>query len=152
MRCCFRSPELGLPRTTHVESGDIMKKWIALTAFVTAVPAAPANLVAQDTIQLELAVASGVEESMPVGEAQEFSADVGRVFLWTRVHGAADSSIQHVWIHGEMEFPVSLQIGGSPWRTWSSKTIPPEWAGEWSVEVRDEAGNVLESRTFMVGM
>ncbi len=129
-----------------------MKKWIALSAFTAALLAAPAYVAAQNAIQLELAVAAGVEESMPVGEAQEFPADVGQVFLWTRVHGAADSSIQHVWIHGEMEFPVTLDIGGSPWRTWSSKTIPPEWSGEWSVEVRDAAGNVLETRSFMVGM
>ena len=129
-----------------------MNKGLALAAFAAPLLAAPAYVAAQNAIQLELAVAAGVEESMPVGEAQEFPADVGQVFLWTRVHGAADSSIQHVWIHGEMEFPVTLDIGGSPWRTWSSKTIPPEWSGEWSVEVRDAAGNVLETRSFMVGM
>ena len=110
-----------------------------------------APLAAQDTVEVEAVLATGVAEMMPVGETQEFPVDVGQVFLWTRVTGAADSSIRHVWIHGEMEFPVTLQVGGSPWRTWSSKTIPPEWAGEWRVEIRDEAGNLLDTRSFVVG-
>jgi hypothetical protein len=42
-------------------------------------------------------------------------------------------------------------MGGSPWRTWSSKTIPPEWSGEWSVEIRDASGAVLETVGFTVG-
>lgn len=126
-----------------------MNKSITIAVLFAAVAAAP--LEAQAGVEVEAVVATGIEASMPVGEAQEFPADVGRVFLWTRVAGAAGSSIQHVWIYGEMEFPVTLQVGGSPWRTWSSKTIPPEWAGAWRVEIRDAAGNVLDTRPFNVG-
>lgn len=128
-----------------------MTKSMAAMAFALGM-AAPAAVLAQDAPTVEAVVASGVEEMMPVGEANQFPADVGRVFLWTRVTGATGTDIMHVWIHPDgNEFPVTLEIAGSPWRTWSSKTIPPEWAGEWRVLVRDSAGNVLATEAFTVG-
>ena len=71
----------------------------------------------------------------------------------TRIEGAdGETTIHHVWIHGDVErADLELRIGGSPWRTWSNKAIPPEWAGDWRVEVRDAAGNVLETIRFAVG-
>ena len=112
---------------------------------------APVDAAAQAPA-VEAVVATDVQDRQPVGEGTVFPADVGRVFVWTRVTGATGTSIQHVWMHPDgQETPVSLDVGGSPWRTWSSKTIPPEWAGEWTVEIRDAAGNVLETVSFTVG-
>lgn len=129
-----------------------MSKWIAAIAFTGVGLVAPGTTMAQDMPSVEAVLATDVVDMMPVGEAMEFPADVGQVFCWTRVTGASGTSIQHVWMHDDMEFPVTLEVSGSPWRTWSSKTIPPEWAGEWTVEIRDAADNVLETLTFNVGM
>ncbi len=124
----------------------------AVAVLALGVVGAPVALAAQEAPTVEAVLATGIEDMMPVGEATEFAADVGRVFLWTRVTGGTGTSIQHVWIPPDgNEFPVSLQVGGSPWRTWSSKEIPPEWAGEWRVEIRDSAGNVLGTESFTVG-
>ena len=107
---------------------------------------------AQETpVTVDIAVARSVVDRMPVDTASAFPADVGQVACWTAVTGAAGTTIQHVWIQGENEYPVSLNVGGSPWRTWSTKSIPPEWAGEWRVEVRDVAGTVLATARFTVG-
>jgi hypothetical protein len=73
------------------------------------------------------------------------------VVAWTRVTGAANTTIEHVWRHGDHELVVPLEIGGSPWRTWSRKNIPPEWDGEWTFEVRDADGQVVSTTTFTVG-
>ncbi len=118
----------------------------ALTLLVAGVPAA---LSAQVTVEAEIAEA--VVDMMPQNPATSFAAEVGSVVCWTRVTGAEGSEIRHIWIHGEMEFPVTLAVGGSPWRTWSRKTIPPEWSGEWRVEIRDAQGNLLDTRSFTVG-
>ena len=104
---------------------------------------------AQVTVEAEIAEA--VVDMMPQNPSTSFSADVGTVACWTRVTGAEWSEIRHIWIHGEMEFPVTLSVNGSPWRTWSTKTIPPEWAGDWRVEIRDAQGNLLDTRSFTVG-
>jgi hypothetical protein len=113
-------------------------------ALLIAVPAS-----AQVTVEAQLG--TGIMESMPRGTGTSFPADVGTVYCWTRVTGAAGQGIRHVWMHEGMEFPVELEIGGSPWRTWSSKQIPPEWSGEWSVRILDADGAVLETLTFTVG-
>ena len=112
---------------------------------------APAKSLAQSDISVDLVMASGVEKREPVGGGETFPSDVGKVFAWMRVTGAAGQAIQVVWSHGDHTFTVPLEIGGSPWRTWSSKTIPPFWNGEWSVEVRDARGNSLVTAKFTVG-
>lgn len=101
----------------------------------------------------ESSVATNVVDRMPSGVATTFPASVGRVYAWTRIQGAEGATtIHHVWIHGEIErADQELRIGGSPWRTWSNKAIPPEWSGSWRVEVRDADGNVLETIRFTVG-
>ncbi len=121
------------------------------TAFASAllVVASPAVLSAQ--LSVEVQVARQIVDRMPQDPGTSFPVDVGEVFCWSRVTGAAGTTIQHVWIHGEMEFPFSLDIGGSPWRTWTSKTIPPEWAGDWRVEIRDADGTLLDTVSFTVG-
>ena len=124
----------------------------AAVVLLTAAALLPSAAVSAQAPAVEAVVATDVQDRQPVGEGTVFPADVGRVFVWTRVTGATGTSIQHVWTHPDgRETPVSLDVGGSPWRTWSSKTIPPEWGGEWTVEIRDGAGNVLETVSFTVG-
>lgn len=119
-----------------------------------AVLLAPHAASAQGALSVsESSVATGVVDRMPSGAATTFRADVERVYVWTQIEGASNATtIHHVWIHGDVErADISLGIGGSPWRTWSNKAIMSEWTGNWRVEVRDDAGNVLQTIPFMVG-
>lgn len=122
--------------------------WIPMVVIGLAVPGA---VRAQLSVE-ESAIALDVIDRMPVGSDSTFVASVGRVFCWTRVAGAeGEVAIHHVWFHGDQEMAdTELRIGGSPWRTWSSKAIVPEWTGAWRVEVRDSAGNVIETIRFTV--
>jgi hypothetical protein len=89
---------------------------------------------------------------MPVDTASSFDASTSQLGGWTRVTGMkAGSTITHVWIHGADSARVELNIGGSPWRTYSRKTIPAGATGNWTLEVRDENGATLGSRTFRIG-
>ena len=105
---------------------------------------------AQEIPSVELVIATGVADREPVGVSDTFPSDVGQLFAWMRVSDASDQAIEVVWTHGPHVDRVPLEIGGSPWRTWSSKDIPPEWTGEWTVEVRDAEGTVLASTSFTV--
>ncbi len=122
--------------------------WIPMVVIGLAVPGA---VRAQLSVE-ESSIALDVIDRMPVGSDSTFVASVGRVFCWTRVAGAeGEVAIHHVWFHGDQEMAdTELRIGGSPWRTWSSKAIVPEWTGAWRVEVRDSAGNVIETIGFTV--
>jgi len=114
---------------------------------------APLGASAQSLSVAESALATGVVDRMPTGQAMTFPANVERVYAWTRIQGAeGQTMIHHVWIHDGVErADLELTIGGSPWRTWSNKAIPPEWAGDWRVEVRDANGRVLDTIRFTVG-
>src|SRR2546421_8504676 len=115
------------------------------TATKAAAPAAAVEVT-------EAVVAKTVVDRQPQDTGSTFTADVGQVVCWTKVGGAEGSSIHHVWFHGDTQVgDVELQVGGSPWRTWSRKTVPADWTGAWHVEVRDAAGTVLKRIDFTVG-
>src|SRR2546422_4120178 len=112
---------------------------------------APAAATASVTV-VEGVVAKSVLDRQPQDTGSVFAADVGQLICWTKVEGAGGSSTHHVWFHGDTQVgDVELQVGGSPWRTWSRKTVPADWTGAWHVEVRDAAGTVLKRIDFTVG-
>lgn len=113
-------------------------------------PAAPAA--APSTVSVEAVLARSVMDRMPQDTGSAFPPAVGELILWTRVTGADGQTVNHVWFHGDTEVAnIPLTIGGSPWRTWSRKTIPAEMTGPWHVEIRDAAGNVIKRIDFTVG-
>ncbi len=63
----------------------------------------------------------------------------------------AEAVVAKAVVDRQPQGDVELQVGGSPWRTWSKKTVPPDWTGAWHVEVRDAAGTVLKRIDFTVG-
>lgn len=100
----------------------------------------------------EIAICLSVEERQPVGTDTVFTADVGTVYCFTRVSGAAaDSSVSHVWYYNNEEMArLKLNVRADAWRTWSSKRIVEEWTGSWRVDVESAAGTVLKSQAFSV--
>jgi hypothetical protein len=127
-----------------------------LTSFLVLVALAAGAAPAQEAataVSVEAVLARSVVDRLPQDTGTAFSADVGELVLWTRVTGAtAESAIHHVWLRGDQEVAdIELRVGGSPWRTWSRKTIPADWTGAWHVEVRDAAGAVLKRIDFTIG-
>lgn len=125
---------------------DTTKAAAPAAAAPAASPAAAAVNVA------EAVVARTVVDRQPQDAGTAFPADVGQLVCWTKVTGAGGAAIHHVWFRGDTQVgDMELQVGGSPWRTWSRKTVPPDWTGAWHVEVRDAAGSVLKRIDFTVG-
>ncbi len=71
-----------------------------------------------------------------------------KAYLWLRVEGGTGETLTVVWKVNDLGFPVDLRIGGSPWRTWATKTL--HIAGDWTVTVTDAAGNTLNEVTLKV--
>lgn len=117
----------------------------------TARPAPPAAAAPSD-VSVEAVLARSVMDRVPQDTGTAFPDSVGSIVLWMRVTGADARTLHHVWFFGDTEVGnVPLTIGGSPWRTWSRKTVPVEATGAWHVEIRDDAGNVLKRIDFTVG-
>ena len=135
-----------------------------LTLLVLAAASSP--LAAQDSAQAAAPAASAltvgtavvarsVVDRVPQDTGSTFPADVGQLVCFTEIQGAAadaPATVHHVWFRGETQVAdVSLEVRGSPWRTWSRKTVPADWTGPWHVEIRDDAGTVLKRIEFTVG-
>jgi hypothetical protein len=107
----------------------------------------------QGNIQVEdIVICTSVEGRQPVGGASVFSADVGRLYCYTKLTSQMDSyAVSHVWFHGEQQMAkVEMMINERTWRTWSSKKIVSGWKGDWRVEIQDSAGNVISKISFKV--
>jgi hypothetical protein len=124
---------------------------VALAALALVVFALPVAAEEQGNLAIpESGVGAGVEERALTGVSDRFQVG-DQVWFWTRVTGGADGDrIRHVWLKdGEEKLSVGLTLGGAHWRTWTRKTLHPGSAGEWTVEARDEAGNVLATTVFV---
>jgi Protein of unknown function (DUF2914) len=115
-------------------------------------PAAPPAAAAASAATVEAVLARSVADRAPQDTGTAFPDSVGSLVLWMRVSGGGGQTLHHVWFHGSDQVgDVSLTISGSPWRTWSRKTIPADAKGAWHVEIRDGAGTVLKRIDFTVG-
>jgi hypothetical protein len=108
---------------------------------------------ATPALQVTRAVAClEVRDREPVSIDSVFSNQTPQIYCYTQIDGASEpAEIQHVWIHGgEEKAVVTLPVRGTPWRTYSSKKMLPEWTGAWKVEIRDASGGVLKTVEFSV--
>ena len=98
----------------------------------------------------EMVFCTGVENRVPTGVDTAFALPVNKVFCYTEIlDGMIDGEVYHVWyLDGVEKARVKLNVGADRWRTKSSKTIPPEWAGNWKVEVQTADGKVIRTEDF----
>ncbi len=88
----------------------------------------------------------------PVGSGDVFTSDLKKLMCFTRVVGAKeDTEIIHNWYFGDkLLASISLHVGSDNWRTYSAKTLLPEHAGEWKVEIVLPDGQLLKKIYFVV--
>ena len=97
----------------------------------------------------EQGVGTRIERRRLVGRGERFRENT-RVWYWTRVEGGrAGDRIEHVWLRDGIEAErTTLEVDGSPWRTYSAKTLHAGSAGSWVVEARDAEDRVLARQEF----
>jgi hypothetical protein len=124
-----------------------MKK-LMLLLVVVAWSAGRVPVVAQGMQVAEAKLGKGVVDREITEETTTFAVN-DKVYLWLRVTGSAGSdTIKVNWKVDDSVDTVTLQIGGSPWRTWANKTA---WkAGEWTVTVTDANDQMLTELKFTV--
>ena len=100
------------------------------------------------SIQLiDAGLGKDVKDRMVVDEATSFPKN-SKVFLWMKFTGGASDQVTVTWKNGSSSHNTTLVVGGSPWRTWASKTVGK--SGDWTVTVTDAEGNVLKEISFKV--
>ena len=108
-------------------------------------PEAPASAVSVALAQFTTAV----ENREPVDQITFVANDVRKVFFYSDLRGLAGQTVSHRWLYGgEQMASVSFEVRGPRWRVWSSKSLLPDWIGDWTVEIVAEDGQVLAAETF----
>ena len=104
---------------------------------------------AKSSATAEASVGTAVANHELTGAAQSFPKGTAKLYCFSKVTGA-DSVIEHVWYKGDAEQGrVKLKVGGSPWRTFSTKTLGEDASGDWRCDVVSN-GTVLQSVKFKV--
>ena len=124
------------------------KAWTGLLPLVAALMFMPAESVAQDTIKVaEAKLGKGVQNRQITEETAAFALNE-KAYLWMRITDGSGQAVKVVWRSGDVIDTVTLNIGGSPWRTWSSRTLAK--TGDWTVTVTDANDQVLNETSFTV--
>jgi hypothetical protein len=123
-----------------------MKKLIPLLVLIASgflLPAASA-----EGLQVaDAKLGKGVQDRNITEEATTFAVN-DKVYLWVKLTGSGSDAVKVNWKVGDSTDTVTLKVGGSPWRTWSSKTA---WkAGDWTVTITDASDQVLKELKFTV--
>ena len=107
----------------------------------------------KENIKVEnIAICTSIENRQPIGIDSVFNADAGQLCCYTKLTSQTDmSKISHVWFYQDKQMTkIDLVMKAKTWRTWSTKTILPDWKGDWRVEVQDSTGNVITSTSFKI--
>jgi len=129
----------------------------APAAATEAKPAAPAPASKPATAETaglaveEAVLATAIENRAPQGAAETFPATTEKLYCYTKLTGGKPGdSIVHKWSHeGKVVSEITLKVDGSPWRTFSSKTLGENAAGAWQVEIVQNNA-VLKTAKFEV--
>jgi hypothetical protein len=123
---------------------------IAVSSFADGPTAARDAGLSKNGIQvLEMKICRDIRERSCI-DAVETAALNDTVAGYTVVRtGAGEVAVSHRWVaNGETVSEVPLTLKGSPFRTWSRKTLAT--AGDWKLQVVDANGNVLKEIRFKV--
>lgn len=116
-----------------------------LPSTASAAPAAQAATTSVTQAQFTTAV----NNREPADDISTLDNSHSQVFFFTNLKDAAGQTITHRWqYNGQTMAEVKFNPKANHWRAWSSKNLLPSETGTWTVEVLDDNGNVLASKTL----
>jgi hypothetical protein len=135
----------------HLSASLFVGAAIALVSATSARAQDPTQAgAAKSAATAEVSVGTSIADRTLAGAAESFPKGTEKLYCFSKVTGAENSEVEHVWYKGDAEQGrVKLKIGGSPWRTYSSKTLGAEGSGDWRCDVVQD-GKVLQSVKFKV--
>ncbi len=133
------------PAEAQPEVADEVQAPAAVDAALDAAPDEGAT--AENVVRAS--VTTNIVDREPVDSLDTVTHEQDLIFFFTEIADLAGGTITHRWEYkGEIMAEVPLDIGGSRWRTHSSKRLFMGWTGEWKVSVVDDSGQVLRSVNF----
>lgn len=90
-----------------------------------------------------------INEREPTENLQNLTNENGQVKFFTELRDMSGQTAIHRWEYdGKVVAEVEFDVKGPRWRVWSSKSLIPEWTGNWKVSVINGAGEVIAEKSL----
>lgn len=131
-----------------------MKRILVFFALLVSAASFAGELSRDDSAIERAVLTSAVENREPVdnlGSNVVVGEQPVEVTFFTQVLNQTDAKVSHLWFReNQLMAEVPLAIGSPNWRTYSTKTILPDWLGRWRVLVVDGDQNIILEYEFNV--
>ncbi len=125
-----------------------MKQLTRLALAFALVVIAPLTAFSAEATVSRAQFTSSMLDREPTDELSAISTGAEKVFFFTELRNMDGTTVTHRWsLNGAVMAEVSFNVRASRWRVYSSKTLLPEWRGDWVVDVLDDTGTVIETKT-----
>ena len=87
---------------------------------------------------------NAIEDREPIDNMKSTGNSSNKIIYFTELRDMSGQMARHRWEHnGNVMAEVEFNVRGPRWRVWSSKSLMPQWEGEWKVSVLNAAGEVI---------
>ncbi len=123
-----------------------MKKLLALVFVLTA------GFTFAETQVARHQFTSAIDQREPIDMLTD-AMNVNPLYYFTELLDFEGTMVTHRWsFNGNVMAEVQFNVGGPRWRVYSSKRFQPEWDGVWTVDVVNEAGEVVASDVINIAI
>ena len=90
-----------------------------------------------------------IDDREPTENLQKLTNENGEVKFFTELRDMSGQTAIHRWEYdGKVVAEVEFNVKGPRWRVWSSKSLVPQWTGDWKVSVVNGAGEVISEKNL----
>ena len=90
-----------------------------------------------------------VDQREPTESLQNLTNENGQVKFFTELRDMGGQTAIHRWEYeGKVVAEIEFDVKGPRWRVWSSKSLVPQWTGDWKVSVINGAGEVISEKNL----
>ena len=90
-----------------------------------------------------------IDEREPTENLQNLTNESAQVKFFTELRDMSGQTAIHRWEYdGKVVAEVEFNVKGPRWRVWSSKSLVPQWTGDWKVSVINGAGEVISEKNL----
>lgn len=144
--------EASQTETQLIESDEAVVETAPATSTESAVAMEESSGFSRGSV-VRSAFTRNVEEREPVENLQNLTNENGEIKFFTELRDMSGQTAIHRWEYdGKVVAEVEFNVKGPRWRVWSSKSLVPEWTGDWKVSVINGAGEVISEKNLSYDM
>ena len=101
----------------------------------------------------DIKICKSIYKRTPVGSDLIFTSNVDSLYCYTRIQNPGQKrEVKHIWyFKDQMMTQVRYNVRKSNiYRSWTKKTILPNQIGDWRVDIQDNNGTIIGSKSFII--